>query len=53
MKYFSNKINYIAYDISFAFYINYFFNIGLSNDISFENGIPNYKGYHPIKVFGY
>lgn len=57
MKYFSNKINYIAYVILavFAFYINYFFsNIGvypIDTFSFFDSGYLITKGYHPIKDF--
>ncbi len=57
MKFFSNKINYIAYVILavFAFYINYFFsNIGIypiDTFSFFDSGYLITKGYHPIKDF--
>ena len=57
MKFFSNKINHIAYVILavFAFYINYFFsNIGvypIDTFSFFDSGYLITKGYHPIRVF--
>ena len=57
MKFFSNKINHIAYVILavFAFYINYFFsNIGvypIDTFSFFDSGYLITEGFHPIKDF--